>query len=363
MLHFYDNKLSVQLRANSREPFIMPRQPRKTTPVLDEGVSSSSREELSKKLRTNISSAHPLPVNIDLSKLREKQTDIILKLHESGLSYQQIADLFNVDRGVNLSNYVARKPKRINQAKSEYIKLIHAKLLESDNEIKRLLPTHILADYKSFSNPNGSEYILFKKKTDSNLSPESMGAWSAIFNDIFDGGSRPAIESLRRVCGKYYAYRNSSESGKIVKSFLEIREHSRQGAYFDFEHFHPDRIYDKDLGDTPRRTHGLVFYLNNNIFMIGNTESGQTMNIFGIREPFGQHFHVLFGFNLTTNMDHILFSTLMIFEKDESASMGHIERFPVEKFPKMNTKFKKELLENQIDKGAHICTLLSMVRL
>lgn len=333
----------------------MPRQARK--------IASASKEADSPSHREAISSFSRLPVNTDLTRLRQKQTEIIFKLHEGGLSYQGIAALFDIDRGVHLSNYLTRKPRRINWASSEYIKRIHAKLVDPDSNLKNLLPTDILADYQSLANPHNEKVITFSKKTTLELSPESMYAGSRILNNIFDVADVPsASENIRRVQGRYYAYRSSSERGEIVKSFLEIRERSFPGSYFDFEHCHPDRIYDSARGDEPRSTYGFVFSLNNNLFLIGNTENGRTLSLFGIREPFAKEFHNLCGYNLTTNMDRILFATLMVFVKDSSAHRGGIGRFGVNKFEEYKPGFKKELLENTIEKGDYICRLLSDVR-
>jgi hypothetical protein len=341
----------------------MPRQARKIASASTELGAPSHREGSPKKRGTAISSFSRLPVNIDLTRLRQKQTEIIFKLHESGLSYQGIAALFDIDRGVHLSNYLTRKPRRINLANSEYIKRIHAKLIDPDNNLKSLLPADILADYQSLSNPHDEKVITFPKKTTLEPSPESMYAGSRILNNIFDVADVPAAtDNIRRVKGTYYAYRSSSERGEIVKSFIEIREPSLPGSYFDFEHFHPDRIYDSERGDEPRRTHGFVFSLNNNLFLIGNTENGRTLSLFGIREPFAKEFHNLLGYNLTTNMDRILFATLMVFVKDPDAHRGGIGRFGVNKFEEHKPGFKKELLENTIDKGDYICRLLSDVR-
>jgi hypothetical protein len=229
--------------------------------------------------------------------------------------------------------------------------------------LKGLLPTEMLDDYQSLSNPQDEKVITFSKKTTSELAPESMYAASRILNNIFDVSDvRAATDNIRRVTGTYYAYRNSSERGEIVKSFMVIREGSLPGPYFDFEHFHPDRIYDSERGDEPRRTHGFVFSLNNNLFLIGNTENGRTLSLFGIREPFAKEFHNLLGYNLTTNMDRILFATIMVFVKDQHAHRGGIGRFGINKFDEYKPGFKKELLENTIEKGDYICRLLSDVR-
>src|SRR4029077_6771590 len=143
----------------------MPRQARKRASATKDVGAPSHRQTLPKKSGAAISSFSRLPVNIDLTRLRQKQTEIILRLHESGLSYQGIAALFDIDRGVHLSNYLTRKPRRINWANSEYIKRIHAKLIDPDNNLKSLLPTDILADYQSLSNPHDEKVITFPKKT------------------------------------------------------------------------------------------------------------------------------------------------------------------------------------------------------
>jgi hypothetical protein len=341
----------------------MPRQARKIASASKEVGAPSHREGSPKKRGSAISTFSRLPVNTDLTRLRQKQTEIIFKLHESGLSYQGIAALFDIDRGVHLSNYLTRKPRRINLANSEYIRRIHAKLVDPDFNLKGLLPTEMLDDYQSLSNPQDEKVIAFSKKTTSELTPESMYAASRILNNIFDVADvRAATDDMRRVTGTYYAYRSSSERGEIVKSFMVIREGSLPGPYFDFEHFHPDRIYDSERGDEPRRTHGFVFSLNNNLFLIGNTENGRTLSLFGIREPFAKEFHNLVGYNLTTNMDRILFATLMVFVKDQHAHRGGIGRFGINKFDDYKPGFKKELLENTIEKGDYICRLLSDVR-
>jgi hypothetical protein len=341
----------------------MPRQAQKIASASKEVGAPSHREGSPKKRGSAISTFSRLPVNTDLTRLRQKQTEIIFKLHESGLSYQGIAALFDIDRGVHLSNYLTRKPRRINLANSEYIRRIHAKLVDPDFNLKGLLPTEMLDDYQSLSNPQDEKVITFSKKTTSELAPENMYAASRILNNIFDVSDvRAATDDIRRVTGTYYAYRNSSERGEIVKSFMVIREGSLPGPYFDFEHFHPDRIYDSERGDEPRRTHGFVFSLNNNLFLIGNTENGRTLSLFGIREPFAKEFHNLLGYNLTTNMDRILFATIMVFVKDQHAHRGGIGRFGINKFDEYKPGFKKELLENTIEKGDYICRLLSDVR-
>jgi hypothetical protein len=341
----------------------MPRQAREIASASKEVGAPSHREGAPKKRGPAVSPFSRLPVNIDLTTLRQKQTEIIFKLHESGLSYQGIAALFDIDRGVHLSNYLMRKPRRINWTNSEYIKRIHAKLIDPDDNLRSLLPPEMLADYHSSSNPHDEKVITFHKKTTLELTPESKYAASRIFNNIFDvADASAATDNIRRVTGTYYVYRSSSERGEIVKSFMVIREGSLPGPYFDFEHFHPDRIYDSERGDEPRRTYGFVFSLNNNLFLIGNTENGRTLSLFGIREPFAKGFHNLLGYNLTTNMDRILFATLMVFVKDPKANPGGIGRFAINKFDEYRPGFKKELLENTIDKGDYVCRLLSDVR-
>src|SRR5262249_53010428 len=150
--------------------------------------------------------------------------------------------------------------------------------------------------------------------------------------------------------GRYYMYRYSanntgSEGDTFIKSILYIGVTESNGDFCDFLHKHPDRNFERGARlDTPIRTHGLVFYLSNNFYLIGNTEQGKAINFIALREPINKDFNIMLGYTLTSNADRVLIAGRVVVIKDQTASENFIKRDYLTNFDEAAEKFSLSVL-------------------
>lgn len=281
------------------------------------------RNDISESLRRPMT----LPVNVERTALKAQQCEIIEHLNKQGLTYDDIAKLLGLGSGATIRGYVARNPKLI-KANNKNIRVIHDALTNPSHQLREIVPDVLINKYFSLFDNTQNNDILYRPRLENeqSMSESNLHALSRIVADIFraDEALR-ATASIKRICGKYYAYRISHEKNTVVKSYLEITElrhldtsNDESSSFFVFKHFHPDRLFETEH-DEPRRTNGIVFFLNNNVYLVGSTEGGQAPSIFALREPIRQNFNRISGFTLTTNMDHVLFTALTVLVKDKSA--------------------------------------------
>lgn len=308
-----------------------------------------------------------------LGDAKVRQAAIVEYLRGRGESYDSLAALFGIKSGGTLRAYVTRKPSMV-KTNNQNIKLIHAALVEPSERLEAILPAEMREDYLSSTGASDRPIVTYRRRDDNEqtTSPENMLALVQIANDVFRvGDTIGSTRHLRRICGRYYAYRASAEANVIVKSYLEITEQKLPGsgggdraAFFQFTHWHPDRIFDP-RHDQPRQTRGIVLYLNTNIFLIGSTEGGQAACFFAVREPIRKEFRLLSGYTLTTNMDHVLFSARTIFARDGDADKSKIGRISVaetdEQAFRDAERFDLKLLRNT--RAPYLNELISSVRL
>src|SRR5262249_36813033 len=128
-----------------------------------------------------------------------------------------------------------------------------------------------------------------------------------------------------------------AKDGSIVKSYLEINV-SEKPRYASFSHWHPDRFYNpaaksegRRLNKAPRRSSGVAIHLGNYVYLLGNTEHGNAIDFFALRDPMNADFFSISGVNLSTNLDRILFWARTILVKDEAA-VENIARMKISDF-------------------------------
>jgi hypothetical protein len=303
---------------------------------------------------------------ISLWEVKKQHVDIITKLHETGYSYEKLASIFGIGTGAVLRHYVSRK--KVPRGDGTVLHQIHKQIMTDNSPCRSIIPPISVDKYVSTCTGQISSLISYQRRGAHPPSNNELVALSKIYHDVFQTDLQFSMSNLVRVRGRYYAYRASSVQNVIVKSYLEIRTTDNNEFYADFVHYHPDRFYNPSLTSggrslrmAPRQSHGLAFHLGINIYMIGNIESGQGVDIFALRDPMNKDFFSLSGFNIATNLDRIIFSTRTILIKNSNATEKGIMRINVDDFDENIEGFDIQILENKLD--GYSCDNVSRMRM
>jgi hypothetical protein len=303
---------------------------------------------------------------ISLWEVKKQHVEIITQLHEAGYSYEKLASFFAIGTGAVLRHYISRK--KIPRGDGTVLHQIHKQIMTDNSPCRAIIPPISIDKYVSTCAGQTSSLISYKRRGSSLPSENELIALSRIYHDVFQTDLQFSMSNILRVRGRYYAYRTSSVANVIVKSYLEIRTTDHNAFYADFIHYHPDRFYNpaltsegRSLRMAPRQSNGLAFHLGINIYMIGNIESGQGVDMFALRDPMNKDFFSLSGFNLATNLDRIIFSTRTILIKNSNATEKGIGRINVDDFDEKKEGFDLQLLENKFD--GYTCDNVSRMRM
>jgi hypothetical protein len=238
----------------------------------------------------------------------------------------------------------------------------------NNSQVRTILPSTSVDKYIAVCTGHELPFITYRKRTSAPPSDNVMSALSQILHNFFQVNIELSMENLNRVCGRYYAYRTSAIPNMIVKSYVELKVPENNVSYVEFTHYHPDRFYDPSvaadgpsLRSAPRQSHGLVFHVGVNLFLIGNTENGQAVDIFALRDPMLTQFFSLSGFNLSTNLDRIIFAARTILIKDNDATKKGICRISTFDFNGKTEGFDVHILQNSPEKFA--CDNVSRMRM
>jgi hypothetical protein len=310
------------------------------------------------------------PSRTVLRDIKEQQVNIIKELYASGYNYEQIASFFGVKSGAVLRHYISRK--RAPRGDGTVLQEIHKQIMDERGKSRTILSSISIERYIAVCTGKKLSSISYQRKTEKPSSNTELGAISQIYHDIYQIDHNFSMSNLKRVRGRYYVYRNSTIEEIIVKSYLEINVSENGAFYAEFTHCHPDRFYNPSLNPSlrsegrsltraPRRSHGLAFHLGINFYMFGSTENGQAVDIFALRDPMNIDFFSLSGYNLTTNLDRILFSARTILIKNDDATEKGIKRIRLSDFDPKSEGFDIHILENMPER--YLCDNVSRMRM
>ena len=324
-----------------------------------------------------------------LKEIKERQVDVIRELHGSGYSYDQLASIFGVKNGAVLRHYVSRD--RTPRGDGKILQAIDKKLIDENDQLGAILPRETINRYIGAHASQKPSSILYQRADEWPLPADNLAALSQIYHAAFQVDHNASMDNLARVRGKYHAYRTSTSAkevlsakegvpavegafakggvsakdGLIVKSYLEINV-SEKPRYASFSHSHPDRFYNpaaksevRRLNKAPRRSSGVAVHLGNYFYLLGNTEHGHAIDFFALRDPLNADFFSISGFNLSTNLDRILFSARTILVKDEEAAEKDIMRMKISDFDQELEGFNIRILETI---SGYVCDNITMMR-
>lgn len=297
-----------------------------------------------------------LPAALPLSDLKRRHIDVVRELVNSHYNYEQIAKILTVSSGAVLRHYLNRK--RPPRSDSDVLHQIHRQLLDAGSQVRRLLSPETVEKYFEACIGQQSDRMTYEKTYNKPINNSNLYAFSLIIHDFFSTEYLNSINNIKRITGKYYAYRTSVQPNTIIKSYIEIAAvHS--GLVVEFKHYHPDRYYGDLKNNLARYSYGATFFVDRNIYMIGNTENGQGVDIFALRKPSSQDFRSITGYNLTTNLDGILLSARTILIKRPEANKDGVRRIAEAEFNSDEERFEKELLANEAE--PYLCENISLV--
>jgi hypothetical protein len=298
---------------------------------------------------------------IALKEIKERQVDIINELHASGYSYEQLASIFGVKNGAVLRHYVSRD--RTPRSDGKILRVIDKQLTNEKSQLSTIIPRDTIDRYTAAHAMQKSSSISYQITSEWPLPSDNLAALSQIFHSAFQISHPDSIENLKRVHGKYYAYRTSTKEGEIVKSYLEINVSEKHAS---FGHWHPDRYYDpavksevRVLNKAPRRSSGFAVHLANNFFLFGSAENGRAIDFFALRDPMNADFFSISGFNHSTNLDRILFSGRTILVKNNDATDAGIMRMRVSDFNQDSEGFDVRILKTI---SGYVCDNTTLIR-
>jgi len=325
-----------------------------------------------------------------LKEIKERQVDVIRELHGAGYSYDQIAGILGVKNGAVLRHYVSRD--RAPRGDGKILQAIDRKLIDEKGDLGTILPQETLNRYIAAHASQKTSSILYQRTSEWPLPDENLAALSQILHAAFQVDHNVSMDNLAKVSGKYHAYRTSTyakealsakegvpakegaadiegapaKEGVIVKSYVEIKV-SEKPRYVSFNHLHPDRFYNREaksegrrrLNKAPRRSSGVAIHLGNYFYLLGNTEHGNAIDLFALREPMNADFFSVSGVNLSTNLDRVLFWARTILVKDEHADETDIERMKTSEFKQESEEFDLRILETI---SGYVCDNITMMR-
>jgi hypothetical protein len=323
-----------------------------------------------------------------LKEIKERQVDVIKELHGSGYSYDQLASIFGVKNGAVLRHYVSRD--RAPRGDGKILQAIDKKLIDEKDQFGAILPRETINRYIAAHASQKSSSILYQRAQEWPLPADNLAAQCQIYHAAFQIDYNTSMDNLAIVSGKYHAYRTSTSAkdalsakeggpveeasakdrasakeGLIVKSYVEINV-SEKPRYASFTHWHPDRFYNpaaksevRRLNKAPRRSSGVAIHLGNYFYLLGNTEHGHAIDFFALRDPLNADFFSISGFNLSTNLDRVLFSARTILVKDEEATEKDIMRMKTSDFDQELEGFDIRILETI---SGYVCDNITMMR-
>lgn len=113
-------------------------------------------------------------------------------------------------------------------------------------------------------------------------------------------------EDCQRLCGTYLAYRHSIYREHILVSAIEFRTRPH-GRQWEFRTAHWDRMRERKGSD------GMVLPIHGNVYLSGDVERGQGLDIFVLRMPLQTEISKIIGFQITIDNDkRPLFSRTML---------------------------------------------------
>ncbi len=137
------------------------------------------------------------------------------------------------------------------------------------------------------------------------------GGYAAILTML--GISRiHALGVYQKIDGVYLAYRWSIYHGDILVSRIIIRERAGSGGAREFLTLHYDDM------DEAKASDGVVIPMGSNIYMAGDLEKGQGLDILTLREPLNTNANLISGFQITMDNDRRpFFSRTLLVRSDE----------------------------------------------
>ena len=108
--------------------------------------------------------------------------------------------------------------------------------------------------------------------------------------------------TLVKMRGRYVCYRNATAKDYIVKSSLRIDLKPGFDDVWEFVHLQRDAFQDQ------RSTDGPVIALSRTLYLVGDMESGQGLEIIVLKEPLPRKFSRLRGFIITMDQNREVYS-------------------------------------------------------
>lgn len=286
----------------------------------------------------------------DPDKLASVLKRILSHINRTGVSYDNIAIRCNLNDGAYIRTFLTRPVgKRGYSVNNKTIKNINTYVFDNLGDLSRILPSNLMEEYCHLIPSDMLNSIIYPRVSSDRKDSIAASYYSEITHDFFRTKFSDCLNLYKKIGGRYYCYRNSSEKGHIVRSIIDIDLRKGGSDFVLFTHYHPDRYFSKKRGDIPRITFGIVIRIGNNVFFLGSIGYDQGMSYFAMREPFEADFHLMVGFTITLNLDRNLLGARTVFVRDNEARIDNIDRVPESEIIEDIAGFDKSLLVNSIE--------------
>lgn len=178
----------------------------------------------------------------------------------------------------------------------------------------RRLTAYILADHLLFPSEARAAFAEVQECYAGLVVEEAIDHESEQYQTLVSFGYTAILEMLgvppsvaavayQKLDGDYLCYRWSIYEGDILVSRLSIAERAQSGGAREFRTRHYDT-----MGE-PKESDGIVVPMGNNIYMAGDMEKGQGLDIFTFQEPFRAHPTFVAGFQISLDNERRPFFT------------------------------------------------------
>jgi hypothetical protein len=125
-----------------------------------------------------------------------------------------------------------------------------------------------------------------------------------------------ALGVYQKIDGIYLAYRWSIYRDDILVSRIIIRERAGSGGAREFLTLHYDNMEEAKASD------GVVIPMGSNIYMAGDLEKGQGLDILTLREPLNANANLISGFQITMDNDRRPFFSRTLLVRSREAALA-----------------------------------------
>lgn len=281
-----------------------------------------------------------------LPKLGIGIKSIIAALIKSGRSPSDIAHTAGISEE-SLRQFLKRSEKTKIQRTNETLKALFNYIIKHGAKFPTVARDEMNYHYTVFEAVQ--ERLSTTRDFDSGYRSATVYAYK-VLQSILRVPPLTAARTGHKIQGEYIAYRASTVRDRVIRSLVTIAQvgpaATESDGIWEFSHTQLNRYQE------PRKSNGVVIPISNVLYLLGDVEEGEGLEVIALKEPDTHNFKMIKGFISSTSADRQPFvARIVLVPLREQAILEHLpvstKHSQKDKLAFIGPRHRQELLKEE----------------